>query len=183
MDKQIIQDQINGINSRITALRKDRDVHVRLQGLNVEAEKLRCEASGYAVQIEKEKVAVTVLLAQRQQIVQSTIVGLSKRMVEILPVGKPDIQITEDGGVYIGWVRQDGKKVAYAGLSGGEKAFFDPALVYALKANVLLQESAELDEERLLESLGKFNGAKVQVLVSTCHAPGAVGAEWKVVSL
>ena len=71
--------------------------------------------------------------------------GLSKRMAEILPVGRPDIQITEDGGVYIGWVRPDGKKVAYAGLSGGEKALFDPALAYALKANVLLQESAELD--------------------------------------
>jgi hypothetical protein len=183
MDKQIIEDQIIGITSRITALRKDRDVHVRLQGLNVEAEKLRGEASADAVQIEKEKVVVTVLLAQRQQIVQSTIVGLSKRMVEILPVGRPDISITEDGGVYIGWVRQDGKKVAYAGLSGGEKALFDPALAYALKANVLLQESAELDEERLLESLGKFNGAKVQVVVSTCHAPEAVGAEWKVVSL
>jgi hypothetical protein len=104
-------------------------------------------------------------------------------MAELLPVGKPDIQIIEDGGVHIGWVRPDGKKVAYAGLSGGEKALFDPALAYALKANVLLQESAELDEGRLMESLGKFNGAKVQVLVSTCHAPQAVGAEWKVVSL
>jgi putative intracellular protease/amidase len=73
--------------------------------------------------------------------------------------------------------------VAYAGLSGGEKALFDPALAYALKANVLLQESAELDEERLLESLGKFNGAKVQVVVSTCHAPAVLPAEWKVIQL
>ena len=32
MDKQIIQDQINGITARIADLRKDRDVHVRLQG-------------------------------------------------------------------------------------------------------------------------------------------------------
>jgi hypothetical protein len=183
MDKAIIQDQINGITARITTLRKDRDVFVRLQGLNVEAEKLRAEALGYSNQIDKEKVAITALLAQRQQIVQITIVGISKRMAEILLIGRPDIQITEDGGVLIGWIRPDGKKVAYAGLSGGEKALFDPALAYALKANVLLQESAELDEKRLLESLGKFNGAKVQVLVSTCHAPEAVGTEWKVVSL
>ncbi len=133
MDKQIIQDQINGITSRITTLRKDRDVHVRLQGLNVEAEKLRTEALDYSNQIEKEKVTISALLAQRQQIVQSTIVGLSKRMAKIIPVGRPDIQITEDGGVYIGWVRPDGKKVAYAGLSGGEKALFDPALAFASK--------------------------------------------------
>ncbi len=183
MDKQIIQDQITGITSRIAALRKDRDIHVRLQGLNVEAEKLRGEASGYAVQIEKEKVAVTVLLAQRKQIVQSTIAGLSKRMAVILPASRPDIQITEDGGVYIGWIRPDMKKVAYAGLSGGEKALFDPALAYALKANVLLQESAELDSGRLVESLAKYNGAEIQVIVSTCHAPEEIPGEWKAVRL
>ena len=183
MDKQIIQDQINGITSRITALRKDRDVHVRLQGLNFEAEKLRTEALDYSNQIEKEKVTIAALLAQRQQIVQSTIVGLSKKMGEILAVGRPDIQITEDGGVNIGWIRPDGKKVAYEGLSGGEKALFDPALAYSLKANVLLQESAELDEKRLVESLAKFNGAKIQVIVSTCHAPAEIPTEWKAVSL
>ena len=81
MDKQIIQDQINGITSRITTLRKDRDVHVRLQGLNVEAEKLRTEALDYSNQIEKEKVTISALLAQRQQIVQSTIVGLDRKSV------------------------------------------------------------------------------------------------------
>ena len=183
MDKQIIQDQINGITSRIAALRKDRDVHVRLQGLNVEAEKLRTEALDSSNQIEKEKVTISALLAQRQQIVQSTIVGLSKRMAEILPVGRPDIQITEDGGVYIGWIRPDGKKVAYAGFSGGEKALFDPALAYALKANVLLQESAELDSGRLVESLAKYNGAEIQVIVSTCHAPEEIPEEWKAVRL
>jgi hypothetical protein len=182
-DKQIIQDQINGITSRIAVLRSDRDVHVRLQGLNVEAEKLRTEALDYSNQIEKEKVTVSALLAQRQQIVQSTIVGLSKRMAEILPVGRPDIQITEDGGVHIGWVRPDGKKVAYAGLSGGEKAFFDPALAYALKANVLLQESAELDSGRLVESLEKYNGAEIQVVVSSCHAPEEIPAGWLAVRL
>jgi hypothetical protein len=48
---------------------------------------------------------------------------------------------------------------------------------------VLLQESAELDEERLLESLMKFNGAKVQVLVSTCHDPGDIPGEWMAVRL
>jgi chromosome segregation ATPase len=183
MDKQIIQDQINGITSRITTLRKDRDVHVRLQGLNVEAEKLRTEALDYSNQIEKEKVTISALLAQRQQIVQSTIVGLSKRMAKILPIGRPDIQITEDGGVYIGWVRPDGKKVAYAGLSGGEKALFDPALAYALKANVLLQESAELDSGRLVESLAKYNGEEIQVIVSTCHTPAEIPGEWKAVQL
>jgi hypothetical protein len=182
-DKQIIQDQINGITSRIAALRTDRDVHVRLQGLNVEAEKLRTEALDYSKQIEKEKAMVSALLAQRQQIVQSTIVGLSKRMAEILPVGRPDIQITEDGGVHIGWVHPDGKKVAYAGLSGGEKALFDPALAYALKANVLLQESAELDSGRLVESLEKYNGAEIQVVVSSCHAPEEIPEGWLAVRL
>lgn len=183
MDRQIVQDQINGITAKIASLRQDRDVHIRLQGLNVESEKLRQEALEFSNQIEKEKVAVMVLLAQRQQIVQSTIVGLSKKMAEILPAGKPDIKITEDGGVYIGWVRPDGKKVAYAGLSGGEKALFDPALAYALRANVLLQESAELDSERLLESLAKYNGAEIQVIVSTCHAPSEIPGEWKAVRL
>ena len=183
MDKQIIQDQITGITSRIAALRKDRDAHVRLQGLNVEAEKLRTEALDSSNQIEKEKVTISALLTQRQQIVQSTIVGLSKRMTEILPVGRPDIQITEDGGVYIGWIRPDGKKVAYAGFSGGEKALFDPALAYALKANVLLQESAELDEKRLMESLVKYNGEDIQVIVSTCYGPKSVPDGWMAVQL
>lgn len=182
-DKQIIQDQINGVTSRIAALRTDRDIHVRIQGLNVEAEKLRTEALDYSKQIEKEKATVSALLAQRQQIVQSTIVGLSKRMAEILPVGRSDIQITEDGGVHIGWVRPDGKIVSYAGLSGGEKALFDPALAYALKANVLLQESAELDSERLVESLEKYNGAEIQVVVSSCHAPEEIPEGWLAVRL
>jgi len=183
MDKQIIQDQINGITARIAALRKDRDVHVRLQGLNVEAEKLRKEALEYSNQIEKEKVTIAVLLAQRQQIVQNTIVGLSKRMAEILPIGKPDISITEDGGVNIGWMRPDGKKVAYAGLSGGEKACFDPALAYSLKATVLIFESAEMDENRLMESLGKLNSTGVQAIVNTCYGPKVSPDGWKEIRL
>jgi hypothetical protein len=65
-DKQIIQDQINGITSRIAALRRDRDVHVRLQGLNVEAEKLRTEALDCSKQIEKEKATVSSILCRRE---------------------------------------------------------------------------------------------------------------------
>ena len=183
MDKQIIQDQINGITAKIITLRHQRDTHIRLQGLNVEAEKLRKEALDYSNQIEKEKVTISALMAQRQQIVQSTIVGLSKHMAEILPVGKPDIGITEDGDVYIGWISPAGKKVAYAGLSGGEKACFDPALAYALKANVLLIEAAEEDEKNLSATLERLSKAGIQCVVSTCHAPVEVGKDWRVVRL
>ena len=42
---------------------------------------------------------------------------------------------------------------------------------------------AELDEGRLVESLKKYNGTEVQVIVSTCHAPEEIPGEWKAVRL
>ncbi len=182
MDKQLIQDQITGLTSRIAELRGVRDIHVKMQGLNTEAEKLRGEALEYEKQQGAAKGELSALLCQRAQAVQKTVKGISDRMMEVLPAGNPAIEVTEDG-VFIGWHRPDGTKIAYAGLSGGEKVAFDGALAVALKANVLILEAAEMDEKRFSAALSKLSGAGVQAIVSTCYGPKTVPEGWKEVRL
>jgi len=182
MDKNILQDQITGLQAAIIVKRRERDTHIRLQGLNTEAEKLRQEALDYSNKAEAEKVKLSALHAQRAQLVQKTSSALMERMKEVLPAGHPDVEVTEDG-VFIGWIRPDGTRIAYNGLSGGEKVAFDAALAMALKANVVIIEAAEMDEKRLSGSLEKLGAAPVQAIVSTCYPPKATPNGWKEVRL
>jgi hypothetical protein len=182
-ETKLHEDLITGLKAKIKTLRADKDMFVKAQGIVQEAEKLSGEALKKREEIATMKAANAELITTKNAEVAKGLSGMIEKMKEVLPEGWPLINVGEDGSVFIGWQRPDGKQVAYSGLSGGEKVAYDAALCYALKANVIVSEFAELDDDHLPMAMEKFAAMDVQCLLSTCHGPEEVSADWMVVRL
>ena len=179
-----LQDLITGLEGKLKALQADKEVFVRAQGMDIEAEKLRAEGQKITDQVADLKVQVSELQSGKIKAIAPVVSGMSAAMNSFLAVGYATLQILEDGSFFIGWVNEAGQTVPYAGLSGGEKISFDAALAKALGATVLCVEAAETDEANLQALLDKYEASDIeQVMVSTCHGPAEVAAKWEVTLL
>lgn len=182
MDQQLLQDRITGLESSLKDLSVKKDLFVKAKGLNEETEKLRTESGKIRSDITKEKDSLKSLIEKKNKAMQSVTANMAAKMNAVLPAGLAVIEIKDDGSFFIGW--NNGKvTVPYSGLSGGEKAAFDPALCKALGGNILLIEAAEIDSPHLTEALRKYEAAGIQTIVSTCHIPEVVPLSWKRVNL
>ena len=182
-ETKLHEDLITGLKSHIKTLRSDKDLFVKAQGIVQQAEQLSGEALKKREEIATMKAANTELITTKNSEVAKGLSGMIEKMKEVLPEGEPIITVEAEGNVFVGWKNPKGNVVAYSGLSGGEKVAFDNALAYALKANIIVSEFAELDDDHLPMAMKKFAGMDVQVLLSTCHAPLTVSEEWMVVRL
>jgi hypothetical protein len=186
IETTLMQDRISGLTAKLTELRTASDLFKKAQGLHEEAEKAGKEAGEAEARLQTSKTKLAELRAQKHQALQSTVEALSKKMSEVLPEGEAAIKIGEDGDVWIGWKRPDGRRVPWAGLSGGERIIFDAALSCALlgdKGGVLVLEAAEADPIRLqkmLTALARNTPASVQVILNTWSAPANVPEAWRV---
>ena len=126
-----------------------------------------------------------MLVEKKNAALRTTTAAITAALDALLPSAGAVFEIDEDGKCLIGWRNEKGNVVAYPGLSGGEKVFFDAALCYALRCNVLLQEAAELDDLHFAVSLINYTnlGDKIQAIVSSCHVPSEIPKDWQVVKL
>jgi hypothetical protein len=182
MSTEILLQLISGLRQRIETLRESERLFVKAQGIDEQIEKSRANITKLDADTSGLKEELSELKAQKIKAMTETAVALSARMNQILPEGKAIFNITEDGKVFFGW--KIGKNVKpYAGLSGGEQKVFDSALVYALGANIVIMEAAELDKNRLPAALSSLNKLDAQVICLTCHEPLGIPRGWNVVRL
>ena len=182
-ETKILEDQIAGLKAKILALRKDKESFIKAQGVATEAEKLRGEGEKLRAEVTLLKDSNAILITKKNSMVAASLSGMLAKMKEILPEGAPIITVQEEGDIFIGWQKEGKLPVSYSGLSGGERVMFDAALCHALKANIIISEFAELDEQRLPLALEKFKKMDVQVIVSSCHSPKEIPKEWSVIEL
>jgi hypothetical protein len=183
-DIKALQDLVIGLNGAIVELQSQKDLFVRAQGIDIEAQKLRDEALKFNTDITAKKARVKELQEQKRAAIKNTLDAMKKSMTDVLATGSAVIEILEDGKFFIGWVNEAGQTVPYPGLSGGEKVSFDTALVKALGGTIMVTEAAEVDEKSLSLLLTKYANSEIkQIIVSTCHAPNVIDAEWSVTTL
>ena len=181
-EKSLLNDMITGLEASLQDLRGKKEIFIKAKGLYEEAEKLRAEGNKIRTEIADEKAKLKDLVERKNAAMMTVTGSMARKMNAVLPAGSAIVEIKEDGSFYIGW--NNGKAtVPYSGLSGGEKASFDPALCRALGGTVLCIEAAEIDGPHLTDALRKYEAAGMQVIVSTCHAPEVVPLSWKLVAL
>lgn len=182
---QMLIDNIAGIEGRITALRAQLALFNEAHGLDKEAEKVRQEAEKYRGEEGDLKTDIASLQKRKNAAIAATGKALAEKMSTFLTSGKAYFEITEDGGTQIGYVNPRGVKVPYNGLSGGEKAQFEPALCSALGATCAIVEAAEMDDTHLTEMLQRVGNLDngMQVICSTCHPPTKPAEGWEVVKV
>ncbi|MFA5261528.1 MAG: hypothetical protein WC450_09895 [Candidatus Omnitrophota bacterium] len=183
-ETKLHEDLIIGLKAKIKALRADKELFIKAQGMSQEAENLRVEAEKKREEIARLKASNAALITKKNAEVSKGLSGMIAKMKEVLPAGEPIITVEETGDIFIGWQREGGNHVAYSGLSGGEKVLFDNALATALKANILIVELAEVDDINCTKALEHFNGLdNIQILASSCHSPEKLPKDWTAVQL
>ncbi|TVM35644.1 hypothetical protein [Oceanidesulfovibrio marinus] len=189
-DIQMVETQIQGLEANIHGLRDEERVLFKAQGLaeQIEAAKARC--ADLKSKLAKAKDALAETAQEKQDAVRNAGAAFAEAMGDVLAEGAPVFDVDVAGNVILGWQAPDGRIVPYAGLSGGEKAAFDPALAYALmpkeaENRVIIIEAAELDSMRLRETLERIAASDpdAQIIVNTCHEPAVVPQGWTVVKM
>jgi len=181
-DFTIQRDYIKGLEASLSDLQGKKDVFSKAKGLDEEAEKMRADVVKLQDNLAVEKLNLKTLVEVKNTAMMGVTAAMAKTMNGLLAGTTSIIEINEAGEVFIGMF--NGKKnVPYSGLSGGEKASFEPALCRALGGSILLVEAAELDPKRLTAALEKYGQSDLQVVVSTFHAPEAAVPGWETVRL
>ena len=165
MDLEILKAQGNGLIEKKKALRATEALFQKAKGIDETIASTQKENTVTCDQIVTLKAEIADLKNQKTKALSSTAESLAEKMGEVLPYGKAAFRIDDDG-VFIGW-----DKTPYDGLSGGEKAMFDTALCHALKANIIVIEAAEVDQNSLKDLLEKLKDHESQIIINTCHPP------------
>ena len=177
-----IKEYITGLEANLKDLQAKKDIFIKAKGLDEESEKMRAEVGKIRDDLSVEKMNLKALVDVKNAAMMNVTAAMAKTMNNLLPGNTAIIEIKEDGSLYIGMFT--GKvNVPYSGLSGGERAAFDPALCRALGGSILCIEAAEYDDKRLNDALKKYAESGIQCLVSTCHKPDTVPEGWEVISL
>jgi hypothetical protein len=179
---QDLQTLAGGIQEKLKTIRGLMDQFNKAKGILEEEEKLRVEAGKFRADLEVQKTTLSDLQKQKNNAMIAAVAPMAAKMNEVLPSGKAVLKIEDDGSFMIGWLL-DKNIVPYHGLSGGEKAAFDPALCRALGGTILVVEAAELDSVKLHDALKQYSKTEIQVIVSSCHNPGAAPLDWKEIQL
>jgi len=175
---------LTGLNERRDALLEKRQTLEKIEALTQECDKARLVVEKREGESEARSKSLAAVLEAQADIVMEARERVHKLSAAILPDGYADLD--DDGkDISIFWRREeDGRKVPWGGLSGGEKAIFDTALGHALAPDAMVVvEGAECDDLRLQGLLEQLQDCEFQVVVLTCHAPKHVAPGWTVVRL
>lgn len=151
------------------------------------------EAAKYESQQETAKEIVNAVKRYRESMMESLVAPLLDRMNRFMATANPGASVycdlVNDRGTRIfnlGWSTDKGR-VDMAAMSGGEKAIFLTALVYALvimadpPTKLLLVEAAELDGVnlfRLLDAISAISGDIDHAIVATCYEGLVTSTDW-----
>ena len=182
---EIMEQRANGLRDRLSALREDERIFQRAAGLEEQRHKDRSEIMALETDLEAEKTRQKELAALKAVAMQTTAKGIAEKMAKMLPYGRADFSITDDGVAVLGWEIPGHGFVAHAGLSGGQRVLFDAALAYALTKQdrrnaVIVVEGAELGQEiGLLLNIVASANVGTQIMACTCHEIEAAPDGWK----
>lgn len=188
MEKQMLVDQIEGLKASIKTLRETEKKHIEADTLTKQIEKARVEKGELETKLEELKKRKIELKFQKASSLNHVAQKIEGEITKLLPNGEAVFTIGEDG-VFIGLKHHGNKVTPYLSLSGGEKAFFDPAVSSAFlgksKNKILIAEVAEVDSEKLAMLLKEIIESKpdAQVILSSCHRPAKIPQEWSVTEL
>lgn len=182
---ELMEQRANGLRDRLSALRADERLFQRVAGLEEQRQKDRAEITALETDLDTEKARHKELAALKAVAVQATAKGIAEKMAKMLPYGRANFSITDDGAAILGWEIPGHGLVAHAGLSGGQRVLFDAALAYALTKQerrnaVIVVEGAELGQEigLLLNRVASAN-VGTQIMACTCHEIEAAPDGWK----
>lgn len=171
-DIQTMKEMVTGLESKKKQLETDKDVFLRVAGINEQVEKANQDKTEYDDYLVGAKENRDDLKKQKADAVSKTTFKIAKKMNKVLPFGKAVFTYEEDEegkrDLHIGW-NVDKVVTPYNGLSGGQGKIFDAALANVLDANIIVLEAAELDNENLMAALDDLGTLEAQVLINTCH--------------
>ncbi len=178
---------VRGLEERIRQLRADERLFQRAAGLRAQQGKDADAAAKLRVAHEREKARLAELVNEKSVAMKATATAIAEKMGQVLPHGRAEFRVDDEGGVFLGWEIPGHGVVPYGGLSGGQRVMFESALAYALvpqgqKNPVILIEGAELGQEigLLLESVATSN-VDTQIIACTCHELASISDGWTAV--
>lgn len=176
---ELLQQQRTAIVARGSELRSQEAVLLKAQGLDAEIEKTRTSIADNEVKLAAYKSDLASVATGKREIVKDASAALAEAMGAFLPEGRAVFDVTEGGGVFLGWEFEPGRTVAVGGLSGGQTVVFASALANALLHNsanpVVVMEAAEVgpEIEDYLTHIAQEN-PRAQVIAATCFPVGDV---------
>jgi len=181
--KQLLRDNIAGMQSRLEELEKTEKMMIRNSGLIEQVEQANADKIKHMKDLEDVKTEIEVKKAERSEAVKKSIGPIQDKMNDILSVLKCSALIDiNESSISIGMIGEDGSVKPYAGLSDGEKMIFNAALIRALGCGVIIQEGAEIDDINMVHNLIQLQECEEQVIVNTCHMPNPFSSEtWRVI--
>ncbi|WP_165175871.1 hypothetical protein [Desulfovibrio sp. ZJ369] len=181
---QIMEQRVSGLRARMDALRADERLFQRAAGLRTQLEKDRAAVLELASALEAEKKTLDDLRNKKAAAMQATATAIAEKMGQVLPLGRAEFRVDDEGAVFLGWEIPGHGVVPCGGLSGGQRVMFESALAYALapqgqKNPLILIEGAELGQEigLLLESVATSN-VDTQIIACTCHELASISDGW-----
>jgi hypothetical protein len=184
MDKQILNQQRDGLKASIKADREAKDIHIKANTLAEQIEKARVDRDPLEKRLAEIKDEKTKLKTEKTLSLSDTAGKLQAEITKLLPNGESVLRIDEDG-IFIGFKREKGI-TPYLSLSGGEKAFYDAALANALLGDspnkIIIGELAECDADKMSTLLKEITEIHpdVQFVFNSCHAPKEIPNDWNV---
>lgn len=188
-EKEMLQQEMAGREAAISDLGRQRDLFIKVQGLDSSVEKAKAQVVELNLLLKSSRDRLAQLQAKKNESLERSLGAIEKAITGFLPAGAAVIRLDpETGALFIGWTDPATKlRIAHKSLSGGEKVAFDFALAHALGASVIVGEFAEVDERRLPELLDKIRAGlrpNAQAVVLTCHPfVGKINEAWGVTAL
>ena len=172
-----------GLRARIARIEADIIPHERIDAINQQIESAKIDVEKSVGVEDKTKEELTAATTRQAEAVETADLELTERSKLVLPYGHLRMSAT-DKDVTISWQMDDKRNVQRAALSGGEQAVFDAALGYAMAPGAtIFLEGAEMDDQRLRDTMTHLNGCPAQVVLLTCHGDGLQVDGWSVVDL
>jgi len=185
---EIHEQLISGLTEKLRGIKERKDVFVKAMGLEEKAADARVRVQELVTQIADGQRIIDNLSGKKSEIVGRVCSQIADAMSKLLPYGKAMFKIENDA-IFVGWDIPGQGLVPYSGLSGGQEVAFRPALGFVLGgpgSKVVIIEAAEMDDKSLtalLEHLPTETPEDTQIVVSTCHAPSVVPAQWEITIL
>lgn len=189
MDKQLIGESIDGLKGSVKELREREKALIKLSTLSEQIEKAQVAIGKEREDLLNERIKLAELESRKALSFTKSLSDLSAEVNQFLPGWNCTVKISGGDKLFIGAVPPGKEAVApYKGLSGGEKVAFDMAFSTAFlngsKNKVIIGECAEIDDRHLAQLMSALvdHAGDRQIILSTCHAPDEVAAQWNVIA-
>lgn len=173
MDKQILENQIQGLEAKLKKLQANEKLFIKAQGIDETIAKSQKEIAEHETETHDLKEQIAEKKAAKAAALKPTGEALAEKMKMVLSRGAVVFDISE-GSVFLGWKLGD-KVTPYAGLSGGQKMEFDPAFSKAMLGDgpkLIVTEAAEINYDNIMKNAERIRSSAMddeQFIINFCH--------------